>query len=211
LAIAFNEAVLYAHLINVFGILLTAGSLSLSAKPQARSDKPVKPCPDEEVYVGRYRNWQYGFSILIPAGRQGYWNSAGCAKTADGCVCMSDHGRVIPLSKDAHIEVYTGYAVLEGSARDYERYEITTLKKRQDVDAVKVLSARGVGLARLRARRYVVRFVEKNKSIITDRVVAIHQGVEYHLILRTSAERYRKDRREYERVIASWRLTPRIK
>ncbi len=123
---------------------------------------------------------------------------------------MSDHGRIIPLSADAHIEAYTGYEMFEWSARDYEKDEINTLKNKPGVERVRVLSSRSIRLGNLKARRYVLQFVEKNKAIVIDRVTAIHKGVEYQLILRTPAERYRKDKREYEKVLASWKLIPRI-
>ena len=45
---------------------------------------------------------------------------------------------------------------------------------------------------------------------MTDNIIALHKGVEYELILRTLANRHQKDDKEFEKIIASWRLTPRM-
>ena len=39
---------------------------------------------------------------MIPEGYEGFWNSARCASDAGGCTCMSDHGRIIPLSHEPY-------------------------------------------------------------------------------------------------------------
>jgi len=46
--------------------------------------------------------------------------------------------------------------------------------------------------------------------MVTDHIVALHKGVEYKLILVTSPERYIADRRQFEKLITSWRPTPRV-
>lgn len=199
------------YLKAILVVLVAAAGLTPDGKSQAKRGKADELCPDQKVYTGKYRNQYYGFSVVIPAGRKGYWNSPRCAKTDEGCVCMTDHGRVIPLADAAQIEAYTGHQMEpEWSVSDYERDEIADLKKREGVGQVKVLSSKGTRLGSLRARRFVVRYVEKGKNMISDRVVALHQGVEYDLILHTLVNRYEKDRREFEKVIASWRLIPRM-
>jgi hypothetical protein len=88
-------------------MLLACG---VSADSQRRRVTSKPPCPDQRAWTGRYRNYVYGFSIVIPRGLKGYWNSARCAPDEKyGCVCMGDHGRFIPLSNDAHIEAFVGY------------------------------------------------------------------------------------------------------
>ena len=194
--------------------LLIVPILALAVKSQATHAKsaPAEPCPDQKTYTGKYRNWVYGFSIVIPAGLKGYWNSPRCAPDENyGCVCMGDHGRFIPLSGGASIEAYVGWEMeSEWSVRDYENDEVSDLRQGQGVEQVKVLSSKWVRLGNLKGRRFVVRFIEKNKEVVVDHVIALHRGVEYELILRTSPDRYQRDRREFEKVMASWRLTPRV-
>jgi hypothetical protein len=195
------------------GALLIVTILAPAAKSQAKRVKSVSAelCPDQKTYTGKYRNWVYGFSIIIPAGLKGYWNSARCAPDEKyGCVCMGDHGRFIPLSDDASIDAFVGYEMeSEWSVSDYENEEVSSLRQKQGAEQVRVLSSEWVRLGRLKGRRFVVQFTDKNKSIVVDHIIALHKGVEYELILRTSPDRYQRDRREFEKVIVSWRLTPR--
>jgi len=197
----------------VVGALVIFTILAPAAKSQAKRAKSVsaEPCPDQKTYIGKYRNWVYGFSIIIPAGLKGYWNSARCAPDEKyGCVCMGDHGRFIPLSDDASIEAFVGYQIEDAwSARDYENNEVSDLRQKQNVEQVKVLSSERIRLGNLKGRRFVVQFIEKNKEVVIDHIIALHKEVEYELILHTLANRYQRDRREFEKVIASWRLTPR--
>jgi hypothetical protein len=61
----------------------------------------------------------------------------------------------------------------------------------------------------LRARRFEARYVRDGKPTVTNHIVALYKEVEYELILRTSPARYDADRRQFEKVISSWRLTER--
>jgi len=198
------------YLKSVLVILLTFASSVPHANSQTKRDNP-DPCPDTKTYTGKYRNLVYGFSIIIPAGLQGHWNSARCVPDEKyGCVCMGDHGRFIPLSGDANIEAFVSYQMeSEWSVIDQEKGEISSLKRQQGIEQEKVLSSRWFRLGKLNARRFRVQFVEKNRRIVMDHIVALHKGVAYELILRTLAKRYQKDKMEFEKVIASWKLTPR--
>lgn len=169
-------------------------------------------CPDEKTYTGKYRNLAYGFSIIIPAGLKGYWNSARCALDEKlGCVCMGDHGRSIRLSDDAYIEAFVGYAMEdEWTVRQYENQAVTYLRQKQGVEQVKLLSSKWIRLRGLKGRRFVVQYVENDRSVVIDHIIALHKGVEYELILRTLADRQRIDERNFEKVVSSWRLTPRV-
>ncbi len=195
------------------GALFIATNLASEGMPQARRKaSSAEVCPDQKVYTGKYRNLVYGFSIIIPTGLKGYWNSAKCAPDEKyGCVCMGDHGRFIPLSDDASIEALVGYQMEdEWSVTDYEIHEISNLRQKRDVEQVKVLSSTWIRLGRLKGRKFAVQFSEKNKDVMVDHIIALHKGVEYELILRTTAERYQTDLREFEKVIANWKLTPRV-
>jgi hypothetical protein len=168
-------------------------------------------CPDERDWTGRYRNYVFGFSVVIPAGLKGYWNSARCAHDEQyGCVCMNDHGRYIPLADDAHIEIFVGYQMeSEWSVRDHERQEIFTLRTDKNKQQIFITRSEWVWLGPLRGRRFEARYLRDGKPRITDHIVSLYKGVEYELILTTSPDRYDADRRQFEKVISSWRLTRR--
>jgi hypothetical protein len=194
---------------TAFAILLIFSS-ALSAQPQGkRASNPS--CADERAWTGHYRNYVFGFSILIPRGLKGYWNSGRCARTEEyGCLCMNDHGRFIPLSSDAYIEAFVGYQMeSELSLREHERQAASFLTDDKQNEHVTVVRSRWFRLGSLRARRFEARYLKKDKPLITDHIVALHKGVEYELILVTSPDRYAADRRQFKRVIATWRLTPR--
>jgi hypothetical protein len=193
-------------------ILAVIVSFLPNANSQAKRVQPGSPCPDDKVYTGKYRNLVYGFSIVIPAGLKGYWNSARCAPDEKyGCVCMGDHGRFIPLSRDASIDAFVSYQMeSEWSLIDHENDAISSLKTRENIERLKVIGSKWVRLGNLKGRRFVVRSIKDNKGFVTDHIMALHNGVEYELILSTSADRYKKDKIQFEKVIASWRLTPRM-
>src|SRR6267143_1807600 len=164
----------------LLGILLMVAGLVPQANSQTKRRKhtSTEPCPDQRAFTGKYRNIVYGFSIVIPAGLKGYWNSARCAPDEKyGCVCMGDHGRFIPLSDDANIEAFVSYQMeSEWSVIDQEKGEISSLKRQQGIELEKVLSSRWFRLGKLNARRFRVQFVEKNRRIVMDHIVALHKG-----------------------------------
>ena len=148
---------------------------------------------------------------MIPRGLKGYWNSARCAPDEKYGVCMGDHGRFIPLSSDASIDVFVGYQMeSDWSVVDHEHQAISFLTKDKDNHEFHVVHSRWFRLGRLHARRFEARFLHNDKPMVTDHIIALHQGVEYELILSTGARRYGKDKIQFEKVIASGKLTPRV-
>ena len=124
---------------------------------------------------------------------------------------MNDHGRFIPLSKDANIEAFVGYQMEpDWSVVDDERQAISFLTGDDANQHVRVVRSRWFRLGRLRARRFEARFLNKDRPMVVDHIIALHKGVEYELILRTSPASYRKDKAQFEKVIASWKLAPRV-
>jgi len=184
----------------------------VTAAAQPKPAQTSSACPDEKTWTGRYRNYVYGFSLTIPEGLKGYWNSGPCATDEKyGCLCVGEHGRFIPLAGDAYIEAFVGYQMeSEWSLRDHEQHAISFLTDDKQNDAVSVLRSHRFRLGNLQARRFQATFRQNTKPMMVDHIVALHEGVEYELILVTSPDRYNADRREFEKVIASWRLTPRV-
>ena len=192
-------------------IILLVCCCGLSAAAQGKRAL-TPPCPDERAWTGRYRNYVFGFSLVIPRGLKGYWNSPRCAPDEKvGCVCMNDHGRFIPLSSDAHVEAFVGYQMEpDWSVREHERQAVSFLTDDKQNQHVTVVRSRWFRLGTLRTRRFEARFLRNNQPTITDHIVALYKGVEYELILVTSPGRYAADRRQFERIIASWGLTRRV-
>jgi len=192
-------------------LLILLGGVTLG-EPQYKRAPNKSPCPDTRPWTGRYRNYVYGFSIVIPRGLRGYWNSGRCGPDEKyGCVCLGDHGRFIPLSNDAHIEAFVGYQMEPGwSLRDHERQAISFLTDDKNNERVNVVRSQRFRLGSLHARRFEAQYVKDRKPMLTDHIIALHDGVAYELILVTSEQRYAADRRQFEKLIATWRLTPRV-
>jgi hypothetical protein len=141
-----------------------------TASPRTRLKKGNLRCPDEIATTGYYRNYSYGFSIKIPQGLKGFWNSARCVKDKNGCVCMGDHGRFIPIDKLAFIEVSVDPQNYETSKETINGEIDLTLQahkeKKEDAGhVVRTASRLGRVLAtrlRLRSRQVPKNFGEAN-------------------------------------------------
>src|SRR5579862_341959 len=87
-------------------LLFVAGSLLelMGQAPGSPAPRPASAsvCPDDIGWTGKYTNHSYGFAVTIPQRLTGYWNSPPCSKGPDGYICMSDHGRIIPLTPEPH-------------------------------------------------------------------------------------------------------------
>ena len=124
---------------------------------------------------------------------------------------MGDHGRFIPLSSDASIDAFVGYQMeSDWSVVDHEHQAISFLKEDKKNHELNVVRSRWFRLGHLHARRFEARFLNNDKPMVTDHIIALHEGVEYELILSTEIRRYGKDKIQFEKVIASWKLTPRV-
>ena len=197
----------------VFAFVLL--SLGLVGSQQTKSGGDAA-CPDTVPSTGKYENYSYGFTVVIPKNVSGFWNSARCVSAADGCTCMSDHGRIIPLSAEPHepehhIEVYAGYAVdLDDPTVQQEvDKHLDWIRERSRENSVTVLSQSNLRLGGLMARRAVVRYFDKkmNAWMIEDVVEALRRrDIEYSVYLRTREDAYKQDVHVFESVVNSFRL-----
>jgi hypothetical protein len=61
--------------------LIEVGYPGLHGQAPSSSASPKKEgaeCPDDKAWTGEYRSYSYGFTIVIPRGLKGFWNSARC-------------------------------------------------------------------------------------------------------------------------------------
>ncbi len=201
----------------LFLFLAVSATLSHSQhqKSDARKDAAA-PCPDTVTWTGKYVNYSYGFSVVIPIGFKGFWNSARCFAGRDGCTCMSDHGRIIPLSAEPfeperHIEVFAGYAadLDEPTVKAEVDKHLQWIRERSRQGSVSVLKQSSMTLAGLKAQRVAVRYYDKklNQWMVEDFVEALRKrDVEYSVSLRTTEKAYEHDRTTFENVLASFSL-----
>lgn len=177
-------------------------------------------CPDEVDTTGKYVNYSYGFSINIPAGLKGTWNSARCVARNDGCVCMSDHGRIIPLSErqndtDHWIEAYAGFAtdVDKPALKDAVDKRLDWIRDRSSAGSVSLLRRSDIKIDGIKARRVVVRYRDKESGrwMIEDFVEALRGragvDVEYSVCLRSPVDSYERDKPIFNQLLSTFGLT----
>ncbi len=205
-------------------VCLIVGSFlqSVSTQLQQESGGPtptVEQCPDTHGWSGKYENFSYGFSVLIPQGYEGFWNSARCVNDKkDGfCVCMSDHGRIIPLSSEPyeperHIEIYASHGadLDEPSVAEGVAHWLGYLKKQSVAHTMLVRRRSDVTIDRVQGQRVVVRYRDKRlrQWFVEDLVELLKNGDEFTLYLRTPAKSYEHDKRIFDRVVASFAFGP---
>ena len=183
---------------------VTSFAMASTASPS------TDPCPPE--VDGRYANAEFGFMIDIPPGFKGRWHSGPCARDSDRrCICMTDFGRVIPLSSppyepEHHIEVSAG-----GGARSLTREvnsRLSSLRRRLKGRALQVTSRRRFKLAGLKAERVLVRYRDDVPDVqqVKDFVLALRGGITYYLDLTTREADYERDRNLFNSVLDSFSL-----
>jgi hypothetical protein len=167
-----------------------------------------------------YQNYSYGFRIVIPQGLKGFWNSAGCIEGPDGCTCMSDHGRIIPLGPESrqgeperHIEAYAGYAahIFPVNLSEAVKSHLDRIRKRSRGRKMEIRKRASVSVAGLKGERIVARYLDaKSRTwMVEDFIELLRDDVEYDLYLRTPEQYYKQDQTVFDNVIASFALTRR--
>ena len=201
----------------LFALLTFLGAAAGPALPaRTNSQATSSLCPDAKAWTGRYENHSYGFSIVIPKNVKGFWNGPVCVDGPDGCTCMTDHGRIMPLSSepyqaDRHIEVYAGFTADPDSATVTGEMaaDLRWIRKRSRRDSVTVRQRSNMNLAGLKGQRMVARYYDLNLKnwLIEDVIKLLRDDVEYSLYLRTPEQTYAHDRKVFETVLASFALT----
>jgi hypothetical protein len=162
-----------------------------------------------------YVNHSYGFSIFIPNGLAGLWNSARCVSQDNECTCMSDHGRIIPLSKRTHgpdrqIEAYADYSSEpeSGTVTEAVTSELTAIRQSSMAGTMTVLRRKEVKLGGLDARRIAVEYRDKRSKnrMVEDFIDAIRENVRYLVYLRTPEQGYARDRIAFDQIVGSFTL-----
>ena|SRR5690242_6664484 len=127
-------------------------------------------------------------------------------------LCLHERSRTVHpvIKRSAYRGVCRYQMEPDWSVREHEQQAVSFLTDDKRNQHVTVVRSWWFRLGTLRTRRFEARYLKNNKPVITDHIVALHQGVEYELVLVTSPGRYAADRRQFERIIATWRLTPRV-
>jgi hypothetical protein len=201
-------------------ILVVTAASSSRQKGQSVQGSPstaTAACPDTVPWTGKYRNHSFGFIIEIPKPLKGFWNSAVCVAGPDGCTCMGDHGRIVPLSNppyepERHIEIYAGHASdLDKPTVGAEvASRLRQIHERNPNHRVYVLKRSHIMLSGLRGERVLVRYFDEKlkRWWKEDFIELVRKGsIEYSLYLRTGEHLYQHDKIIFEKIISSFVLT----
>jgi hypothetical protein len=205
-----------------FLALLVGGYPCLYGQDVSSKTSPKKEgseCPDDKAWTGSYRNYSYGFTIVIPEGLKAFWNSARCVSHPDGCICMQDHGRIIPLTPEPHeperhIEAYAdnGADLDKPTIKEAVKSHLRAIRERSSEKSMQIRKRSGITLAGLKGERVVVQYYDARMQawMIEDFVTLLHDGVNYSLYLRTRQSAYENDRRTFDTLVASFTLSKRV-
>ena len=192
------------------GILVNTGHTQTTPKSVSKTVR----CPDDAPTTGWYRNYSYGFSITIPLGLKGYWNSVPCAKDKNDCVCMGDHGRQIPIRKGAYLEVVADHWIEETREESIGRVlEIGIETHKENGENAETLKRTAGWLNGFPASRLKLRYKDPKTGVRMIEEIIIcaptdreHSGEVYTIYLVTPESSYNKDIQLLGRVQRSWRF-----
>ena len=127
---------------------------------------------------------------------------------------MSDHGRIVPLSRDpedpGYVEAFAAYNTLDYATSDEAASEqLRWLRDDAANSRVTLLRRSAIRLAGIKATRSVSRYYSKKLKawMIDDRINAIDGGVEFSLYLRTRESNLKRDAPLFEEIVKNWKRT----
>ncbi|MFY9224471.1 MAG: hypothetical protein WAQ98_17490 [Blastocatellia bacterium] len=72
-----------------------------------------------------------------------------------------------------------------------------------------MLKSKTILLDNLKARRFLIKFVEKGQTKIIDRIIALSlsKSIQYSLVLNTFLSDYKLHKSEFDSLVDTWKLT----
>jgi hypothetical protein len=201
--------------VAVLGLPFLVGFDTPQSKQAAGKRKVV--CPDEVTTIGHFRNYSYGFSVSIPPGLKGLWNSARCVKDERNCVCLGDHGRFIPVDKNSYIEIFVrteNYETLRESIE--EEVEWNSKRHKDEKELAEVVTRAPARLGGASATRLMIKYQDAKtgatmlEDIIIGRPVdRVHRGWLYLITLVTPDNVYARRKALLQSIVRSWKYRSR--
>jgi hypothetical protein len=156
---------------------------------------------------GDYRNHSYGYAVTIPGGLRGFKSKPPAPV----------HGIFIPLAggQDAKIDINAKYNTLEYKSVPEASQEENAWFVERYVDTPRIVS-KSATLGSMAAISTEVRCLERGsrRSVVLDSIVAIGPAttdymtaVVYSLSLTSIDKRYLNDKKVYDRIVRSFKLT----
>jgi hypothetical protein len=169
------------------------------------------PCPDDRSTAGFYRNYSYGFTVVIPKGLEGRWNSAACVPhPQDGCVCMGDHGRELPLPGGGSISIDANPQVFEESLATAAYKGLRDFEGRTDASTLVVEVFEQRRRKALPSYRYVARSSQTGMTVVRESThVVLPSGGHVVISIEAPEQQYIKHHPAYVALLDSLRPSVR--
>jgi hypothetical protein len=168
------------------------------------------PCPDDHAITGTYRNHSYGFTVVIPKGLEGWWNSAVCVpQPPNGCTCMGDHGRDIPLRGGGQISIDAAPELFDetlatAAYKDLRRFELHTNETALLVKTLGPMRLRGMP-----SYRCIAASTQAGAPVVREVVhVTLPSGTYVAISIEAPEQQFREHHRAYEALLNSLRPSP---
>lgn len=192
----------------IFIIILTLSYVNaLASMPSAMLDHSF----DAQVrsgYLpvkGRYSNYEYAYSVLLPKGWVGFMSYAPAP----------NHGFGIDISRPQNSYLWVDASYNSGMWTSFDDAIKDNLGfvKDDGVTDIVLIQRTSTSLSRLRAVRFIIHYKASGIAMIQETVLAFRRNgcdvdIVYSINLRTPTFRYSKDRRLIDELQKTWRLRP---
>jgi hypothetical protein len=188
-------------------------NIESQSKTTRKSEDAQTGAPEENMIVeGRYANFDYAYSVLVPKGMIGVGSPAPNPNHGFGInlinpTSMSGTGPKARLWVDA---IYNSMEY--GSPDDEMRSCLDWIREKHS--KVRLISRAATRLGRMRAVRFVVAYEESGEAMIENRVIAFRNqlgedsDIIYSVDLITPVSRYPLDKKSALEVQQSWLVDP---
>jgi len=181
------------------------------SKATRKSEDAQTDASEENMIVeGRYANFDYAYSVLVPKGMIGVGSPAPNPNHGFGINLINPTS--VSWTK-ARLWVDATYDSMEyGSPDDEMRSCLDWLREKHS--KVRLISKTATRLGRMRAARFVVAYEESGEAMIEDRVIAFRNqlgedsDIIYSVDLITPASRYTLDKKSALEMQQSWLVDP---
>lgn len=181
---------------------------------------PLEPKPvvheDDFTVEGRYVNFDYAYSVLVPKGMMGAMSPAPNPNHGFGIDLMNPTSTSWTLEKGgskACVWADASYDSAEyGSPNVVIKNSLESLKEKHS--RVRLVNRTATRLGNLRAVRFVIAYEESDESMIEDQIVAFRSqlgegsDIVYTIELRTLASHYYLDKLVALQMQRSWFIDP---
>jgi hypothetical protein len=166
-------------------------------------------CSDNIATKGWYRNISFGFSVIIPSGLTGRWNSIPCVDGEKGdCICMADHGRFISLADNNYINIDAEHIIEpDEPLANFVLKNIDYLKNEIDNNSLVLTDVQKTKLYKNKAIYFKAEYERNGNSRVTEYLIGYNNNMSNIFTIRFDSDKdsFNKYHKYFMSIIKSWR------